>query len=66
MIFARMVYPIKSSLKMSFYMDPRAQRVCSIYGVEAGYEFALKAIMRENSWYIVIYGMLITLLSMSY
>ena len=66
MIFFRLIYVVKTTINMSFYTDPRAQRVCAIYGAEANYSFAMKAIMKQDSWFVLGYSMLITLVSMSY
>ena len=66
MIFFRLIYIIKVSLNLSLYTDPRSQRVCSIYGTDAGYAFAMKAIMKNSSWLILMTTMPVTLISFSY
>ena len=53
MIFSRVYFYARSILSISFYTDPRSQRVCSIYGAEAGYTFALKALMKEKPWNVL-------------
>lgn len=53
MIFFRIYFYARSILSMSFYTDPRSQRVCSIYGADAGYNFALKALMKEKPWNVL-------------
>lgn len=66
MMFFRLNYILKALLQISFYTDPRAQRVCNIYGVDADNSFALKALMLKNSWVVLIYSMSISLLMFSY
>jgi hypothetical protein len=50
MILVRLVHVIRVPINFSFYTDPRAQRVCSIYGTDANYSFAIKCIMKDNSY----------------
>jgi len=66
MIFFRLLYVVKVLLNQSLYTDPRAQRVCAIYGTDANYEFALKAIMKDTSYIILMVSMPITLIAFSY
>ena len=66
MMMVRLVYVFRVALNNSFYTDPRAQRVCSIYGTDASYKFALKCIMRNDSWIILMMTMPVTLLCFSY
>jgi hypothetical protein len=53
MIFFRVYFYARSVLSLSFYTDPRSQRVCNIYGADAGYNFALKALMKEKPWNVL-------------
>lgn len=66
MVMIRLYMPIRTILSQSFYTDPRAQRVCSIYGCYADYQFALKSIMIENSWMLLIMALIISLTAISY
>lgn len=66
MIFIRMIYLVRVILAVSFYSDPRAQRVCDIYGADANNVFAIKAMMVEYSWILVALSCLITMLMFSY
>ena len=66
MIFMRLIYVYKVTLNFSSYIGPRAQRVCAIYGIDANYSFAMKALMKNDSWLVLIITMLVTLISMSY
>lgn len=53
MIFFRIYFFARSILSISFYTDPRSQRVCNIYGADAGYYFAMKALMKEKPWNVL-------------
>jgi len=53
MIFLRVYFLARTVLSISFYTDPRSQRVCTIYGAEANYGFALKALMKEKPWNVL-------------
>ena len=66
MILIRLVYVIRTTIDMSVYTDPRSQRVCQIFGAEANFRFALKAIMKEDSFLVLGVSMIITLVSFSY
>ena len=66
MVMFRLQLPIRTLLSQSFYTDPRSQRVCSIYGCKADYQFALKSIMIENSWLLLILSLIISLSAISY
>lgn len=49
MIFCRMHFLVRAIIQLSYYTNPRAQRVCSIYGVDATNSFAMKALMINYS-----------------
>jgi Ion channel len=66
MIFARFHYLLETILQISFYTDPRAQRVCFIYGADATNMYAIKSIMVNESWIIVISSTFISLIMFSY
>jgi len=66
MIFSRLHFLCRAIIQMSFYTNPRAQRVCSIYGADATNSFALKALMIQYSWLITFASMIISLLVLSY
>lgn len=59
MIFARSHYLLKMILIASAYTEPRAQRMCAIYGVEASLMFAVKALMVNYAWNVVALSVLI-------
>ena len=66
MIFARVIYLIRAIIKLTYYSEPRAQRVCNIYGCDANNMFAFKAVMKESSWKVLISGLMISLTMLSY
>jgi len=66
MMFLRLIFIFRVALNNSFYTDPRAQRVCNIYGTDASYYFALKCIMKNDSWIILTLTLPVTLLTFSY
>ena len=66
MMFIRLIFIFRVALNNSFYTDPRAQRVCNIYGTDASYYFALKCIMKNDSWIILTLTLPVTLLTFSY
>lgn len=53
MIFFRIYFYARSILALSFYTDPRSQRVCNIYGSDANYSFAIKALMLQSPWSVL-------------
>lgn len=46
MIFLRFYFFSRSVLRTTQFTDPRAQRICGMYGTEATYKFALKSVMK--------------------
>lgn len=48
MILLRSYFITRSLLKMTSFTEPRAQRVCNMYGTEASYGFAMKALMKNS------------------
>ncbi|CDW84960.1 small-conductance calcium-activated potassium channel protein [Stylonychia lemnae] len=66
MIFCRLHFLCRAIIQLSFYTNPRAQRVCSIYGADATNTFALKSLMIEYSWLITLASMMICLFVLSY
>jgi hypothetical protein len=65
-IFFRIHFLLRTILGLSWYTEARAQRVCNIYGCDANYNFALKAMMKENPWKVLIVMIMVTLLMLSY
>ena len=52
-------------IELTNWTDPKAQRCCSIFGVEANFLFGLKALMKEDPISVVIYSFLFSLLQLS-
>lgn len=65
-IFFRFLFLFRTLLTMSSYTEARSQRVCAIYGCDANYNFALKALMKENPYMVLGVSILVSLLMMSY
>jgi potassium intermediate/small conductance calcium-activated channel subfamily N protein 2 len=66
MIFCRLPYLIRTILSNSKFADPRAQRVCGIYGCDANQEFAIKALMIESPKEVLAGSLVISLIMFSY
>lgn len=66
MIFFRLIYIVRVTISMTFYTDPRSQRVCHIYGTDANYNFAIKCIMKKDAMLVLLYSMSISLVALSY
>lgn len=66
MIFLRVYFVARSILSISYYTDPRPQRVCAIYGADAGYSFALKALMKEKPWTVLGVALLVSVFVFGY
>lgn len=66
MIGLRLKQLIKPILEISFYTDPRAQRVCSIYGCEANNSFAIKAMFKNDSPTVLGVSWVFSLICLAY
>lgn len=66
MIFIRLPYLLRLILMLSDYQQPRAQRVCSIYGCDANNLFSLKCVMKESSHKVVFFALIISTITFSY
>jgi hypothetical protein len=62
----RFIFLFRTLLGTSAYTEARAQRVCAIYGCDANYNFALKALIKENPYMVLGVSILVSLLMMSY
>jgi len=65
-IFLRIYLFARTLLSASAYTDPRAQRVCTIYGSDADYGFALKSLMQGSSWKVLSISMGFSLFILAY
>ena len=66
MIFFRSHYFIRALLSISFYTDPRPQRVCNLYGTDADYSFAVKSMMRSDPLKIQVGAMICSVIIFTY
>ena len=66
MVFIRLPYIIRVILILTDFKEPRAQRVCNIYGCDANNLFALKCIMKETSHKIVFMALIVSMSTFSY
>jgi hypothetical protein len=66
MIFCRIHFLVRIIVGNTEYTDPRAQRVCDIYGADADYKFSLKALMKEKPWVVLAISGFISLIMLSY
>lgn len=48
MIILRLYFISRSILNTSNYVEPRAQRVCQLYGCEANFGFSIKVMMKDK------------------
>ena len=65
-LFFRVHIFIRSALNLSSYKDPRAQRVCDLYGSEASNTFALRSLMKEQPMNILTTMLMFSLVLLSY
>jgi hypothetical protein len=65
-IFFRIHLLVTSILSLSVYTEPRSQRVCNIYGCDANFNFALKALMKESPKVVLGSALVTALLMFSY
>jgi len=66
MFFFRIYFYVRSMLSMSNYIEPRSQRVCNIYGTDAGYIFSIKALMKESPWRLLGFSLLFSVFVFGY
>ena len=61
-IFLRIYLISRAILSISFYTDPRAQRVCGIYGCDANCNFAVKCMMKVYSARVLVICLILSVL----
>lgn len=64
-LFIKMFNIYTYVILMSQWNDPKAQRCCSILGVEADVLFGLKALMKQNPGKVVLISFLISITQLS-
>jgi len=66
MIIMRLYFITRSILNTSNYLEPRAQRVCQLFGCEASVGFAIKVMMKDNPNVVVLTGLLMSIAVLGY
>jgi len=66
MIFCRIHFLLRAAINISEHKQPRAQRVCAIYGCDANSSYALKCIAFENLFSFILYATLTTVVVLAY
>ena len=66
MILARTYLIIRWVLQLSFFTDPRSQRVCSLNGCEANQLFAMKALLKNKPYTVLSVTMVISAIQLGY
>ena len=46
--FVKLYFPLRFSLYLTDFLNPRSQRVCFLYGGEANEAFAIKCLVKNN------------------
>lgn len=66
MVLLRSYFLTRGILRTTTFTDPRAQRVCNMYGTDASYSFALKALMKDNSVVLITSTMAFAMIIFGY
>jgi hypothetical protein len=66
MIFFRVIYFVRMILSFSIFFEPRAARVCKMYGCHASNMFAIKSQVKKNPTPLVGFCLLTSLIVFSY
>jgi len=66
MMFLRIRYLVKIVVDISYYSDPRSQRVCNLYGADADAMFSIRATMKKTPGYILFLTLMISMVLFSY
>jgi hypothetical protein len=65
-MFFRIYLPCRFVFYLTEFMNPRTQRVCQIYSCEADSMFALKALMKQKPYSILLGALAITIVMFGY
>jgi len=60
MTFARLYQVIKCTLLMTYWLSPRAQRVCHMSGCKATYMFSIKSLMKAKPYTVLVIALLVS------
>eukprot|EP00347_Sterkiella_histriomuscorum_P011945 403370495 len=66
MTFTRIYQVIKCTLLMTYWLSPRAQRVCHMSGCKADYMFAVKSLMKAQPYTVLVISLLVSVGQMGY
>jgi hypothetical protein len=58
--FLRVYFVIRMILVFTIYTSPRSQRVCEMNGCEANALFAIRSIMKEKPYTILVWSMILS------
>jgi len=65
-MFCRLFFLIRFSFYITQFLNPRTQRVCSIYGCKSDSFFAIKAVVKEIPSVYVFFSLTISILAFGY
>ncbi|CDW88591.1 small-conductance calcium-activated potassium channel protein [Stylonychia lemnae] len=66
MTFTRIYQIIKCTLLMTYWLSPRAQRVCHMSGCKADYMFAVKSLMKAQPYTVLVISLIVSVGQMGY
>lgn len=66
LMFQRLYLPVRFSFYFSDFMNPRTQRVCSIYGAKFSSFFALKCLVLEKPYPFLLWSLGISIIVLGY
>ena len=64
--FIRIFFAFRMILYLSLFCNQRSQRICKIHGCDANILFAIKCMMKQRPYRVLIYSLLITTLIFGY
>ena len=59
--FLRVYLFIRTLLVLSSYMGPRSQRICSMNGSNASYEFAVRCLMQARPYHVLVISLIVSI-----
>ena len=65
-MFCRLYLLVRFSFYLTEFMNPRTQRVCQMHGCESDSMFALKGLMKQKPYPILLSGLAITIIIFGY
>lgn len=64
--FVRIFFALRMILYLTIFCNQRSQRICRIHGCDANVLFAIKCLMKQRPYRVLIYSLLITTLIFGY